>query len=177
MSRLQRHRRLVHMDLFQYLISLLSHRIHCNHCMALICSIHINMQRGFQQTLLHFRYHARAQALPLARPFTDARTFPRRPQCFSPSRSSQTFAFACLTSISNRIISKASDGNFKIKKLRCSENPSPKLGKSTPSTDMLENAPVVGQYALGLPPLSCPVTGKAGTLRHGTVVPGARKII
>jgi hypothetical protein len=38
-----------------------------------------------------------------------------------------------------------------------------------PSTDMLENAPVVGQYALGLPPLPCPVTGKAGTLRHGTV--------
>jgi hypothetical protein len=106
MSRLQRHGRLVHMDLFQYLISLLSHRIHCDHCMALICSIHINMQWGFQQTLHHFRYHARAQALPLARPFTDACTFPRRPQFFSPSRSSQTFAFACLTSISNRIISK-----------------------------------------------------------------------
>jgi hypothetical protein len=36
-------------------------------------------------------------------------------------------------------------------------------------TDILENAPVVGQHALGLPPLPCPVTGKAGTLRHGTV--------
>jgi hypothetical protein len=35
-----------------------------------------------------------------------------------------------------------------------------------------QNALVVGQHALGLPPPCLPVAGKAGTLRHGTV-PGS----
>jgi hypothetical protein len=82
MSRLQRHGQSVHMDL-ESLISLLSHRIHCNHCMTLICSNNINkhffifdiMQGhklfhwlGHSQTLVHSRVGRNASPLEALKP-------------------------------------------------------------------------------------------------------------
>jgi hypothetical protein len=107
---------------------------------------------------------------PLARPFTQACTFPPRTQSVTSSRSSQTFAFASLGLISNRATAKRhSIGTFQSEKLYRRGNPPPKLGSRCPCTVRLKNALVVGQHALGLPPFPCPVAGKAGTLRHGTV--------
>jgi hypothetical protein len=83
------------------------------HLMPLQSSYHPNLSHPYrhttgvlQQTLHHFRYHARARTLPIGSPVYTSLYISASIARFSSSRSPQTFAFACLARTTNWTTSK-----------------------------------------------------------------------